>query len=236
MDLVSPDIRRRLGEKIAGEIVFSENPGKTIKKWRTSFNVSQSDLAEAVGVSSSVISDYENGRRKSPGLSMIKRIVEALLEIDEMRGGKTIKAYERILRSDFSMDVIYDIKEYSTPVRLEDFIEAISGELVVGDTKKLINGHTIIDSLKAILRLSSDEFYRLYGWSTERALIFTKVSTGKSPMVALRVTNLKPGVVVLHELKKESLDEIAVRIAEIERIPLILTEMDIEEMINRLRF
>lgn len=107
---------------------------------------------------------------------------------------------------------------------------------MVGDTKKLINGHTIIDSLKAILRLSSDEFYRLYGWSTERALIFTKVSTGKSPMVALRVTNLKPGVVVLHELKKESLDEIAVRIAEIERIPLILTEMDIEEMINRLRF
>jgi len=85
MDFLYPDVRRRLGEKIAGEIVFSENPGKTIKKWRTSFNVSQSDLAEAVGVSSSVISDYENGRRKSPGLSMIKRIVEALLE--SMRKG-----------------------------------------------------------------------------------------------------------------------------------------------------
>jgi putative transcriptional regulator len=230
------DVRRRLGEKIAGEIVFSENPGKTIKKWRISFNVSQSDLAEAIGVSSSVISDYENGRRKSPGLAVIKRIVEALLDIDEKRGGETIKAYERILRADFSMDVIYDIKEYPSPISLEDFVEIISGEIIFGNLSKQINGHTIIDSLKAILKLSSDEFYRLYGWSTERALIFTKVSTGKSPMVALRVTNLKPGVVVLHGLKREDLDPITVKIAEIEQIPLVLTRMDVEEMIERLRF
>jgi len=230
------EIKRRLGEKIAGEIVFSGNPGGTIKKWRTSFNISQNELADAVGVSSSVISDYENGRRKSPGLAMIKRIVGALLEIDERRGGQRIKAYGRMLRSDFNMDVIHDIREYSSPVSLEEFMEVISGELVVGSASKLINGHTIIDSLRAILELSSDEFYRLYGWSTERALIFTKVSTGKSPMVAIRVTNFKPGAVVLHGLRKENLDEMTVKIAEIERIPLVLTSMSIEEMIEKLRF
>ena len=55
-----------------------------------------------------------------------------------------------------------------------------------------IYGYTVINSLNAILQLSSSEFNRIYGWSTERALFFTDVSTGKSPMVSIRVTPFKP--------------------------------------------
>ena len=55
--------KRELAEKIAGEITLSEDPGATLRKWRTDFSVSQTDLAAELDVSSSVISDYESGRR-----------------------------------------------------------------------------------------------------------------------------------------------------------------------------
>ncbi len=93
----------------------------------------------------------------------------------------------------------------------------------------------MIDSIKAILSLNPFDFSRLYGLTSERALIFTKVSTGRSPMVAVRVSNLKPSAVVLHGLRANDVDEMAVKIAEIERISLIVTRMEVKEMIKRLR-
>ncbi|MBU2617785.1 MAG: helix-turn-helix domain-containing protein, partial [Euryarchaeota archaeon] len=186
---------------MAGEVTLSDDPGETLKKWRKNFEISQAELSKFLGTSPSVISDYESGRRKSPGTLIVGRIVGALLELDMQKGGKKLHSYESILRSGLA-NVIYDMYEYSTPLPLENFAELIRAEKIVGDFNKAINGYTIIDSVKAILGLSSNEFYRLYGWSTERALIFTKVSTGKSPMVAIRVTNLKPGAVVLHGLNE----------------------------------
>ena len=78
-------------------------------------------------------------------------------------------------------------------------------------------------------------FYQIYGRTSERALIFTGVSTGRSPMVAVRISSLKPALVVLHGLKE--VDKLAVKIAEKENIPLLLTDLDISllsEKLNRL--
>jgi len=44
---------------IAGEITISSDPGKTMKKWREEFSVSQKDLAKHMGIGASIISDYE---------------------------------------------------------------------------------------------------------------------------------------------------------------------------------
>jgi len=60
-------------------------------------------------------------------------------------------------------------------------------------------GYTVIDSMKAIVEMLPDQFQKIYGRSTARALIFTGVRSGKSPMVAVRVSNLKPGAVVLQD-------------------------------------
>jgi len=54
-------------------------------------------------------------------------------------------------------------------------------------------------------------------------------------MVAVRVANLKPAVVVLHSLRSSRVDAIAAKIADIEKIHLIATEMPIGEMIKVLR-
>ncbi|MDD4898307.1 MAG: helix-turn-helix domain-containing protein [Methanocellales archaeon] len=229
------DIRRSLAEKMAGEITLSGDPGETLKKWRKNFEISQIDLSKYLEMSPSVISDYESGRRKSPGTFIVGRIVDALLELDLRKGGKKLGSYGNILRTGFNANVIYDMYEYSTPLLLEKFAELIQAEKIVGNFNKVINGYTVIDSIKAILELSSNEFYRLYGWSTERALIFTKLSTGKSPMVAIRVANLKPGAIVLQGLSRSEIDLTARKIAEIEQIPLMSTTLPIQQLIEVLR-
>lgn len=224
---------KALADKISGEIVFSDTPGKTIKKWRLIFEISQKELAQKLGVSPSVISDYESDRRKSPGINFIRRIIEAMLEIDKERGYKVVSKYRDIL-SDFNLDVIIDMREFDEPIGVDELVRAIDGTMLT-KFDKFISGYTIVDSIKAILSLNAYDFYRLYGFTTERALIFTKVSTGRSPMVAVRVANLKPAVVVLHSMNAKDVDEIAIKLAEIERIPLIATQIPLEDMIKALR-
>lgn len=219
---------RKLGEKICGEIVLAENSGETMKKWRTIFSVSQSELAKKLSISPSVISDYESNRR-NPGVAFIRRFVNALLEIDIQKGGKVVSKFADI----FDLPpAIIDIVEYSRSVEIDEFCSAIDGKRL-NEFEKLINGHTIIDSLNAILRFSSYDFYKLFGLTSERALVFTKVSSGRSPMVAVRVSSLKPSTVVFHGISK--VDEIALKLAEIERIPLIKTELEISEIVENLR-
>jgi len=232
------DIRNRLAEKMAGEITLSDNPGETLKKWRTNFEISQSDLASFLKVSPSVISDYESGRRKSPGIFIVSKIVEAILSMDAARGGAKIRSYEGMLRGGFSADAIYEIHEYLSPISVEELTEMVKGEVVHHPNSEHIKplyGYTIVDSLRAILALSYNEFQKLYGWSSERAMIFTGVSTGRSPMVALRVTNLKPALVVIHGISASQVDVIATKIAEIEHVPLIATVMPINDLIRALQ-
>ncbi len=226
-------IIKALADKISGDIVFSDTPGKTIKKWRQIFEISQKELAQKLGVSPSVISDYESDRRKSPGVNFIRRIIEAMLEIDKERGFKTVSKYRDIL-SGFKLDVIIDMREFDELIGVNELAKVVDGVMLT-DFDKLISGYTIVDSIKAILSLNAYDFYRLYGFTTERALIFTKVSTGRSPMVAVRVANLKPAVVVLHGINAEDVDRIAIKLAEIERIPLIATQMPLDDMIKALR-
>ncbi len=228
MDLLS----RKLSEVIAGNIVFSESHGDAIKKWRNIFEISQKELAMRMDVTPSVISDYESNRRRSPGIGFIKKLVETLLEIDKERGWKTLSRYKDLLG--LKLDVIIDIREYSRSVPSYEIAEIIEGKMLT-DFKRNAMGHTIINSLKAILEMSSYDFYRLYGLTSERALVFTNVTTGRSPMVAVRVANLKPSIVVLNPINDENADRLAVKIAEIEGIDLIVTELDESEVVENMK-
>ncbi len=220
-----------LKDKISGEIVFSDNPGRVLRKWRKIFEVSQKELADRLGISPSVISDYESDRRKSPGISFVRRVISALFEIDMERGYRVVSRF-RDLIDGTNLDAIIDMREFTRYLNFEEFAELIEGSVVVR-SDRFVNGYTIVDSIKAILTLNAFDFYKLYGYTSERALIFTRVSTGRSPMVAVRVANLKPSVVVLHGLR--NVDEIAVKIAEIDKVGLIVTNLSVEDIVERLR-
>ena len=209
-------------EKIAGEITIAENPGETIRKWREEFQVSQLDLAKYLEISPSVISDYESGRRKSPGVVSIKKIVYALVEIDLKRGGQVLRRY----KSGMPSDAVIDISDYNHDIALERVIRMISGTNYSSiGLNRYIRGYTIVDGIKAILSFSYSEYSKLYGWSSQRIIFFTEVKLGRSPMIAIRVHPLKPAAVVY--IQPDRIDDLAIKLADVENIPLIVTELDV---------
>jgi putative transcriptional regulator len=226
--------RRELAEKIAGEITLSDDPGATLRKWRTDFDVSQTELADTLEVSSSVISDYESGRRQSPGIGVVDRIVGALLDIDEARGGGRIRQHARVLSAGFDSEIVHDLREYPATIPLERCYEAIDATELHRGTQDVIAGHTVIDSIEAITRLSSEEFYRLYGQSTNRALVFTSVTRGESPLVAMRVVNPTPNAVILHGISEPEVWQHAADLARIDGFSLAVTDMPLSTMLEQL--
>jgi len=223
-----------LAKRIAGEIVLSEDPGKSMRKWREIFGIKQKRLAEKLGISASVISDYESGRRKSPGIGFIRKFINALIQEDIKDRGEVTRRLSPAKES----EAILDLREFLSPLPIKRIVKAIDGKVIVKGKIKdgALWGYTVIDSLKAILELSEDEFMSIYGSNTQRALIFTKVHMGRSPMIAIKVTSPKPSLVVLHGLRPGNVDKLAVKIAKGEDIPLVVSEIDSEdELINRLR-
>ncbi|MFH1391842.1 MAG: helix-turn-helix domain-containing protein [Candidatus Diapherotrites archaeon] len=227
----------QLTTTIAGEIALSKDPGSSMKKWREIFGVSQTELAEVLGVSSSTISDYEGGRRKSPGIGVVARLVHSLIEIDEKRGAKVKKQLEQ----NFSPKTdVFDIAEFSKAINGKKFQELIGAECVANPGKlkdSQVYGYTLIDSLKVILDVPVHDYMKMYGKTPERALIFMQVGSGRSPMIAVKIgrfsTDMKPTIVVLHGIDK--VDPIAQKIAEAEKIPLLVTTKGIDEIKKALK-
>jgi putative transcriptional regulator len=232
----NPTVKQRLATKIAGEIVLSEAPGKTIKKWREIFKIQQNELAKSLKVKPSVISDYESGRRKSPGTSIVKKFVDALIAVDETKGSQTIFEFSNMLSGDAIFEIILDIKEFSKPAKAKELVEATKGTLLCGQPfmDRDIFGYTVVDSLRAIVEFSPLELAKIYGSTTQRALIFTKVTSGRSPMIAIKLTSLKPAMIVFHG--PQEVDKLAIKIAETEKIPVVLSNFPtVDELIASLR-
>jgi putative transcriptional regulator len=223
-------MREQLREKMAGEITLSIDAGRTIRKWREEFGISQQELARQLAVSPSVISDYESGRRRSPGIVIIRKIVDGLLDLDQANGSRVQNRYSLGERS----DCIISMKEFKQSIQASEFVDIIAG---VNLSKQVplqrdIHGYTIIDSMKAITSLGSMDYLKIYGWSSERALIFSGVRFGRSPMIAIRAHPLKPAMVVYH--RPEHVDDLAVRLATLEGLPLIKTDLSLLALVERL--
>ena len=234
-DTMKPGLRQKLAEKMAGEITLSESPGKSLKKWRVSFQIQPGVLAEYMKVSPSVISDYESGRRKSPGTVVVGRIVDSILTLDEQNGSRNIKKFGKLLFSNFDDDVIYDMHDFPASMPPNTLVNLLECKIVCGSLRSPIFGYTVVDSKNAILNLSPSEFNRIYGWSTERALIFTDVSSGKSPMIAIRVTPFKPPYVILQGIEPQNVHPLVKMLAEKDHISVLSTSLEIDEVLTRLR-
>jgi len=227
--------RARLATHIAGEVTMSDKPGATLRKWREEFGVTGSTLASELDVSPSVVSDYESGRRDSPGVGIIRRFVEGLLSIDAARGGDRLRQFARVLSAGFDSDIVHDLREYPTTVPLRRFYSAIGATEVVTGSDHAVAGHTVINSIAAISRLSSEEFYRLYGQSTNRALVFSDVTSGEGPLVAQRVVTPTPTAVVLHGVSEAELWEHAPELARADGYSLAVTDQPLDSVLETLR-
>ena len=221
----------KLARIIAGEIVTSADPGGTMKKWREIFEITQGALAGAMHVSPSTISDYESNRRESPGIKVVKRFIDTVIRIDKERGYPVIQKLG--IQEQDQKTSLFEVHDFSTILNGVDFIKLLEATVLANEEvieKKKVYGYTLLDSLKVITDFQYSDFQKLYGSISERAFIFTHVTTGRSPMIAIKLAPIKPSLVVVHGLKKKDLDPLAVKIAEKEKIPLLLTELDISKL------
>jgi len=163
-------------------------------------------------------------------------MVSAMIAIDEVAGGKVTRQFSENAGQLPITKAIIDIKEFDKGIRIEEFCETMSANVVAGkeSSNHEVYGYTIVDSLRAILEFSYSDLVKLYGITTKRALVFTNTSTGRSPMVAIKVTNLRPALIVLHGARE--VDEIAKRIADVEGIPIAVSKLaKVEDVVAALR-
>jgi putative transcriptional regulator len=146
-------------------------------------------------------------------------------------GGATVQK----LADGFEEEAIMDIRELLKPVPAKKVVAAVDGTVLVGEAalKEQIWGYTVIDSIKAILELSEISFMGIYGERADRALIFTKVHLGRSPLIAVKVTQPKPRMIVLHGLSPKKVDKLAVKIAGMENIILVVSKIPTQEALIR---
>ena len=216
---------------MAGEIVVSNSPGKTLRKWREIFHLSQKHLASLLGVKPSVVCDFEKGRRRSPGITTVRRLVETMVSYDRAHGGRVAGS----MAGQQGNSAITDIREFAIGLPIMTVVEAIGGEVIAGteELERTIYGYTIVDALRAITTFSGANFGQMYGWSNERALFFTGVQFGRSPMIAVRAHPVKPRLVCY--IQPGSIDKLATKLADMERIVLVSTSTSQEQIQQRLR-
>ena len=222
---MQPEVR----EKIAGEVVLSPHPGRTLRKWREDFKVSQHDLARQLETVPSVISDYESERRVSPGAGFIRRYVDGLLALDGQRGGRFGPPSAPRGHS----DGILGLKEFAVAMPLKAFADRLDARAVSRvDLHRDVHGFTVLDAPRAILSMDATRFVEVYGWTTQRAIVFANVKYGRSPMVAIRAHPLKPAAVVFADPGR--VDPLAIRLSEVENIPLLTTSLSAPQVLGRL--
>ncbi|HEV2316438.1 MAG TPA: helix-turn-helix domain-containing protein [Thermoplasmata archaeon] len=221
---MEPELR----EKMAGEVVLSPHPGRTLRKWREDFGISQRDLARTLATVPSVISDYESERRASPGAAFIRRYVDGLLQVDVQTGGKVAQRLGLRPHS----DGILGMREFAVAIPLKALAERLGAKAVSQvDVHRDIHGYTLLDAPRAILSIDAAHFVEVYGWSTQRALIFANVKYGRSPMVAIRAHPMKPAAVIFSNPGR--IDPLAVRLSEVENIPLLTTTLGPSDVLER---
>ncbi|HEV2166669.1 MAG TPA: helix-turn-helix domain-containing protein, partial [Thermoplasmata archaeon] len=144
-----------LREKMAGEVVLSPHPGRTLRKWREDFGVSQRDLAKSLATVPSVISDYEAERRASPGAAFIRRYIDGLLEVDGQNGGKVAQRLGLRPHS----DGIVGMREFAVAIPLRTLADQLGAKAVSHvDLHRDIHGYTLLDAPRAILSIDASRF------------------------------------------------------------------------------
>jgi putative transcriptional regulator len=230
-------VRDQFARRIAGEIALSEHPGQAMRTWRKRFRLPQVVLSKYLGISPSVISDYESGRRKSPGTATIRRFVMALLALDERNGGTAVSAFVRLMDINLvDLNVVLAMNDFSIAMTAREFCNRLKCEVQSGEDllERNLYGYTLVDVERAIKELSSKAFMKLFGATTERCLVFTNANTGRAPMIAIKTQEFRPSLVVMHGV--EEIDPLTIELSEQMRIPIAVSKIkSVDALVKELR-
>jgi putative transcriptional regulator len=161
----------------------------------------------------------------------------ALLSLDERNGGQTAAAFVRLMDvSLVDLNIVLAMSDFPAPMTAKEFCKQMKCTILAGakHTDREIYGYTLVDVERAVKELNSDEFLKLFGATTERCLLFTKVNTGRAPMIAIKSQEFKPSLVILHGVSE--VDRLALELADQMRIPLAVSKIgNVDSLTKELR-
>jgi putative transcriptional regulator len=161
----------------------------------------------------------------------------ALLALDDRSGGQVISAFVRLMDvSLVDLNIVLAMSDFPAPITSQDFCEKLKCDVLAGHAylNRHIYGYTVVDVERAVKELNSEDFLKLFGATTERCLLFTKVNTGRAPMIAIKSQEFKPTLVILHGAGQ--IDRLALELSEQMRIPLAVSKIgSLDTLIKELR-
>ncbi len=222
-----------IGKKIAGDIVFADDHGAAMKKWRRKFKITQREIAATLGIMPSVISDYESSRRKSPGIRVVRRYIEAMIHLDKKRGGKVMADLSKEFLQVNISDAIIEMKEFDieNPVGVLD--RKLGLRYYVEPSKEKAAGVIYLDAMKAIINMSYPELVKMFSMTNDMILILDNINNGRTSLPVIKLTGLRPSLVVL--VSSNEPDDLAIRVARDINVGLATTPMKRDDIIKVLR-
>jgi putative transcriptional regulator len=158
----------------------------------------------------------------------------ALLALDEKHGGQVISAFVRLMDvSLVDLNIVLAMSDFTESMTAKEFCDRLKCDIEAGKEHldKEIFGYTLVDVERAVKELDSEAFLKLFGATTERCLIFTRVNTGRAPMIAIKSQEFKPTLVVLHGVEK--VDQLALDLSEQMSIPLAVSKISSIDSLTR---
>ncbi|PIU88342.1 hypothetical protein COS64_04185 [archaeon CG06_land_8_20_14_3_00_37_11] len=174
---------------ILGDIAVNKNYGIVMKKWRELFNITQSDVAKELNIKQSVISDYENNRRNSPGIEFLRNYVKALIKVGREEHKKEYEGIKNNL----------GIKNIANKLFAGEFMKELTTKQVLNRLKavqivsqpeqaKFKNYLFLSDRITSIL-MKQPTYKLLKNLKSKEGTIyvFSNVKTGKIPLITLKI-------------------------------------------------
>lgn len=219
-----------------GDIASNEKYGIIIKKWRELFNITQSKLARELNIKQSVISDYENNRRKSPGISFLRKYCISLIRIGKDDKNEEYNSILKMLNiKDKKRKLIRgSFEKLKSNKELLDFFKAhqiilpkkesyFKNFLFFSDNVSSVL--TSFPSYKLLKNLKSDE---------KTVFIFSNVKSGKIPLIILQIISklnkMNMPKLVVFQSEKFKITNFTKKYARKNNISIMISKLNVDKL------
>ncbi|MFX0209238.1 MAG: hypothetical protein ACFFDT_24855 [Candidatus Hodarchaeota archaeon] len=179
---------------MVGEVVLSENTGNCLRRLRVLLGITQMEVSAHLNIASSVISDYEANRRKSPGILWIRNFIRALIELEETKGFPTLSILTPLIEKMGTIEPIITAIQFPNPFSLMKFCKAVDATIRFPikdnyEPETYILGFLVVDGRKLLERCSSNIKGNLMEVVSNIAIIFENTQTGRGVFSLLPVND-----------------------------------------------
>lgn len=233
---MNEDVDFELMQLILGDIAANENYGLVMKKWRDLFNLTQSTIARELDIKQSVISDYENNRRKSPGIQFLRKYTKAIIKLGKEDNREQ---YNKLINR---FNIKYGSKglvegDFDKKLSIKQVLDLLNATqiLSIKTSPEFTNYIFFSDNISSII--TEEPSYKLLkGLKTKdkRVFIFSNVKTGRVPLIALKIltklNKIQMPKLVVFQTEKFKLSSFTRKLAKKNNISIALTNMSNERI------